>query len=344
MGFFRSGFEEVARTTNLIGELIALITEQEETLTYIGKEGYGLYRKSRIYDEVTLELCRKIDGTLKLIEEKKNELEDAIEESLGPASADTVKGKAKRHAAEYILKNQLEQHKKMLKDDYDELGNRMIWLTTNDQRCITPRIVKLVGALQKLKRDIDWRWDELQERTRNEHKGPMFILVLNMFIVNFFRFTNHTWFRNWVRKAGYFQDRFMERIHKQVQVDMTVPDDEPEPAPATEPAAAVAPRESPDPFRPPASRMPASEITGMPDTPAPTPAPHGPGLAAPPVRPHRPGLDARPGLDSPPGWSRPGAKAPDYHGAPADSSGGAFGPRPRPEEAVPDDPFKGLGG
>lgn len=358
MGFFQSSFQEVGRTTHLIGELIALTTEQEEVLAYIGKAGHDLYKRNKIYDEPTLELCRKVDATLRLIEERKHELEDALEQSFGaPTDKDaveSVKGKAKRSAVEYMLKSQLDQHKKMLRDDYDEVGHRMVWLTTNDPRSVTPRIARQVSFLAKLKRDIDWRWDELQERTRNERKGPMFILVLNMFIVNFFRFTNHTWFRNWIRNFDYFQDKFMQRIHKEVQADLKLTEQEPG-------APHSAPQESPDPFRPPAAPPPSPAPAGVaadepPTVPViPRPEPPAPGslrarILAERTREQRPAFDAEPEPQSfgnpftpvvreeSRGWARPGRKAPDYHNAPADAIGGALSPAShRPGKADDED-------
>jgi len=252
MGIFRLGMSEISRTTSLIGELIALTTEQEETLTYLGEEAYKLYRARKIYDEVTLELCRKIDSTHQLIDDKKRELEDALDEGFG----NTDKGareSAKKLARSTLIKRELAGYERMLKDDLDELGNRVVWMAKNDPRSLTKRTLRLVGNLDKLKRDIDWRWDELQERTRNEQKGPVFILVLNMFIVNFFRFTNHTWFRNWLRKMEFFQDKFMEKIHRENQANLKLTDEEvaalQNPAPSTE--APPTPAEaSPDPFKP----------------------------------------------------------------------------------------------
>jgi DNA-binding transcriptional MerR regulator len=283
MSIFRLGILEVRRTTSLIGELIALTTEQEETLTTLGKEGHRLYKARRIYDEATLELCRKVDMTMQQIREKKGELEEALEVGFGPVDPGAA-GTAKKVFFHQMSKREIEHHERLLREDYDELGNRVVWLSQNDPRSLTPRIVRMCTTLARLKRDIDWRWEELQERTRNEQKGPMFLFVLNMFIINFFRFSNYTWFRHWVRKMEFFQEQFMERIHKQTEEEIGAPEPPPAP-PSAEPEEAK-----------------AGEGTG---------------------------------------WHRPGLKLPDYHGAPADTKGGFFGPREGEavEEAAPPPPL-----
>jgi hypothetical protein len=214
------GILDVSRTTTLIGELIALITEQEETMTLLGKEGYSYYQAGLFYDDPTLELCRRLDGQLQQVKRSKNEMQAELEDAFAEDDGPKIVTKAKRGLAGYFVKRDISAQERALRENYDELANRIVYLSTHDPRCLNTCMVKMCATLNRLDTEVDKRWKELQSRNKSERHGTIFILVLNQFIVNLFRFSNHTWFRHWVMRMKYFQEKFQDRIHEQVKKDL----------------------------------------------------------------------------------------------------------------------------
>lgn len=225
---------DMARTTTIIGELISLSSEQEELMMTLGKEGFSYYQAGLFYDEITLDICRRVDGAVSEIGRSKKELEEALEENhfLGGEQRG-IFTRARKYVLGTLLRRETSHHERALGGHYDELARHIVGLAYNNPRALSAKMLRICKTLSRIKNDIDLHWAELEERTRSERKGPMFILVLNMFIVNFFRFSNSTWFRHWIAHLNSFQNRIGERIHREVVHDLAMED--PAASPQSEP-------------------------------------------------------------------------------------------------------------
>jgi hypothetical protein len=222
---------DMTRTTTIIGELIQLTTEQEDITTMLGKEGYAYYKAGLFYDEITLDMCRRVEGALKEVERSKKDLEEGMEENLllgGDSSGPFTR--LRRTFLSSMLRRETAAHERALREHYDELAGRIQGIANNDPRALSAKMLKMVMALRRIKTDIDARWAELETRVKNERKGPMFFLILNMFVVNFFKFSNQQWFRHWIARFESFRSEIGERIHKEVVHDLAVEEEPARPA------------------------------------------------------------------------------------------------------------------
>jgi hypothetical protein len=335
VGFIELSLAELRRTTDLIGELIALTVEQEQTLTWIGREGYALYKANRIYDETTLELCRKVESTHRMIEEQRQGLRGSLEREIGPRGRGGAEDTARQMAVDHLVRRETQSLHKMLREDHDELGRRLLFTTANRQGTLTPRLLRLCARHKHLSGDIDRLWAELQERTRQKRGGPSFILILNMFVVNLFRFANYTWFREWVQKLDYYREgRFEHKVHEKYGRA----EEETAEAEVPGPAGAPADHHGAPADRPGGFFRPYAAEGDEPEPAAPRPAPEGARTDSPGAPADRPGGFFRPhaaeGDEPGPAAPRPapGRARTDSPGAPADRPGGFFRPQAEPEE------------
>ena len=217
---------DMTRTTTIIGELIQLITEIEDLTTSLGKEGYSYYKAGLFYDDITLDTCRRVEGALQSYDKGQRELSDGLDDSLflkdeepGPFT------KLRKMFTGQLLRRELGAYERTLNEAYAELASRIRGVANSDPRALSAKMLRICSTIKRLEAEVEARWDELETRTKNERKGPMFILVLNMFVVNFFKFSNQQWFRHWIAHLKAFQEKVGDRIHREVEHDLSVEDE-----------------------------------------------------------------------------------------------------------------------
>ncbi|NDD31448.1 MAG: hypothetical protein EB084_24620 [Proteobacteria bacterium] len=217
---------DMTRTTTIIGELIQLITELEDLTTSLGKEGYSYYKAGLFYDDITLDTCRRVEGALQSYDKGQRELSDGLDDSLflkdeepGPFT------KLRKMFTGQLLRRELGAYERTLNEAYAELASRIRGVANTDPRSLSAKMLRICSTIKRLESEVDHRWEELEVRTKNERKGPMFILVLNMFVINFFKFSNQQWFRHWIAHLKAFQEKVGDRIHREVEHDLSVEDE-----------------------------------------------------------------------------------------------------------------------
>lgn len=266
MGTSRPEMLDMARTTTIIGELISLTTEREDLTTALGREGLAYYQAGLFYDESTLDLCRRLEGAVQQVEQARKDLEATVESDPRLRGAQTgALNRVRKSLFMGLMRREGSQLEKSLRDQYDELAARIAGLSSTDPRALSAKMLRMCGTLDRLKEDIDRHWQELESRTKAERKGPMFLLVLNMFLVNFFKFSNNEWFRQWIASFNGFQAKIGQRIHKDVVHDVESEDAAPavegassgEGAPAADRASTSVPVPPPTPE---ATRAPAPSV------------------------------------------------------------------------------------
>ncbi|HEY4002514.1 MAG TPA: hypothetical protein VGO93_26820 [Candidatus Xenobia bacterium] len=324
--WWRDYSQQMRDTSLILNELMAITTEHEETIFNIGKETFQLYRKNQIFDVVAVDMCKRIEETVRGLEKHKkdfNDFEELVAGDLAKDAVGKVSFKLKQGANNFFLNRDLESGRAALRDTYEELGRRVYGgdgnVTSN------PRIRRMCLYATRVKADQDAKWKELETKHKEGRSGLSFLSGFTSFLVSLMKFGG-TYIKSIETQQVAARAKIKslyQNIHYNTEKDkdapqmtpvtatLETPNGQPAKSPFTSPSGRVGPPPAADPTaaRPlppaqnwPMSGQPAAPAQNWPMTPRQTP----------PAPPPPPGA-------APPQWPMGGGPAP---GNPPSGSGG----------------------
>ena len=171
------------------------MAELEEAKEKIAKAVYKHYKAGRVADEFCLDCCRRLDD----LYTGAKDYEEYLKEDFKPytESEGVKRGKlakvATAKAASFIsklyIKHNVATYKRHFRDQYLELGNRVIGAAEDGRVvCPAPQVLEWCKYATKVKKEADMRWEEITILHREQVKGNAFLATLKQFFTNFSTF------------------------------------------------------------------------------------------------------------------------------------------------------------